>query len=159
MSSFDESKKLFVTAGVKYDLGLFELLEEDAITVDDNVLINIFMDLYYPNNSYEFSVVDSYIMGQIYELFLDETLEYNDKSGAFCVEKPEAVDSQEAVNIPKNVIDIIVERTLESLFLSKKFDERQAVVGQKEKVMESEFNYDAEDLTSTILENEKIVKI
>lgn len=49
MSSFDESKKLFVTAGVKYDLGLFELLEEDAITVDDNVLINIFMDLYYPS--------------------------------------------------------------------------------------------------------------
>lgn len=123
VSSFDELKKLFEAADAKYDSGLFELLEEDDIAVEDSVLIDIFMDLYYPNNSYEFSVVDPYIIGQIYELFLDETLEYNDKSGVFCVEKPEAVDSQGAVNTPKNVTDIIVERTLEPLFLSKKIED------------------------------------
>ena len=99
-----------------YDSGLFELLEEDAILVDDNVLIDIFMDLYYPNNSYEFCVVDPYIIGQIYELFLDETLEYDETKGVYCVEKPEAVDSQGAVNTPKNVTDIIVEKTLQISF-------------------------------------------
>lgn len=36
---------------------------------------------------------------------------------------------------------------------------RQAVSGQKERVMEAEFNYDVEDSTSTILEAERIVKI
>ena len=36
---------------------------------------------------------------------------------------------------------------------------RQAVSGQKERVMEAEFNYDAEDSSSTILETERIVKI
>lgn len=51
VSSFDELKKVFETADAKYDSGLFELLEEDAILVDDNVLIDIFMGLYYPNNS------------------------------------------------------------------------------------------------------------
>lgn len=35
----------------------------------------------------------------------------------------------------------------------------QAVSGQKERVMEAEFNYDVEDSTSTILETERIVKI
>lgn len=36
---------------------------------------------------------------------------------------------------------------------------RQVVSGQKERVMEAEFNYDVEDSTSTILETERIVKI
>ncbi len=36
---------------------------------------------------------------------------------------------------------------------------RQAASGQKERVMEAEFNYDVEDSTSTILEAERIVKI
>lgn len=123
VSSFDELKQIFESADEKYDSGLFELLEEDSISVDDNVLIDIFMDLYYPNNSYEFSVVDPYIIGQIYELFLDETLVYEDGKGVYCVEKPEAVDSQGAVNTPKNVTDIIVEKTLEPLFVGKTVDD------------------------------------
>lgn len=36
---------------------------------------------------------------------------------------------------------------------------RQAVSGQKERVVEAEFNYDVEDSSSTILETERIVKI
>lgn len=36
---------------------------------------------------------------------------------------------------------------------------RKAVSGQKERVMEAEFNYDVEGSTSTILETERIVKI
>lgn len=123
VSSFEELKSVFEAADKKYDSGLFELLEEDSISVEDNVLIDIFMDLYYPNNSYEFSVVDPYIIGQIYELFLDETLEYDEEAGVFCVEKPEAVDSQGAVNTPKNVTDIIVEKTLDPLFTGKKIED------------------------------------
>lgn len=36
---------------------------------------------------------------------------------------------------------------------------RQAVSGQKERIMEAEFNYDVEDSTSTILETERIVRL
>ena len=65
---------MFAAADQKYDSGLFELLEEDRLTVSDSVIIEIFQSLYYPNNSYEFGVIDPYIIGQIYELFLDEAL-------------------------------------------------------------------------------------
>jgi hypothetical protein len=49
------------------------------------------------------------------------------------------------------VLEIIVEYDIALL--------RQAVSGQKARVMETEFNYDVEDPTSTILETERIVKI
>lgn len=123
VKSFTELKALFASADAKYDSGLFALLEEDKILVSDNVLIDIFMDLYYPNNSYEFSVVDPYIIGQIYEIFLDESLCFEEGKDVFVVEKPEAVDSQGAVNTPKNITDIIVENTLDPIFHEKTFNE------------------------------------
>lgn len=36
---------------------------------------------------------------------------------------------------------------------------KQAISGQKESIMEAEFNYDVEDTNSTVLESERIVKI
>ncbi len=63
--TYESLKQLFTAADQKYDSGLFEVLKEDQITVSDDVLLTIFRDLYYPNNSYEFSVVDPFIIGQI----------------------------------------------------------------------------------------------
>lgn len=57
--------------------------------------------MYYPNNSYEFGVVDPYIIGQIYELFLAETLEIEANGQVVSVKKPEVVDAQGTVNTPK----------------------------------------------------------
>lgn len=119
IKSYSELKELFAAADQKYDSGLFDVLEEDRIAVSDDVLLSIFCDLYYPNNSYEFSVVDPFIIGQIYELFLDEKLELNDDGSVVATQKLEAVDSQGAVNTPKNVTDIIVEQTLSKIFEAK----------------------------------------
>lgn len=88
---------MFAAADQKYDSGLFELLEEDRLTVSDAVIIEIFQSLYYPNNSYEFGVIDPYIIGQIYELFLDEALVIREDGHIETQEKPEVVDSQGAV--------------------------------------------------------------
>lgn len=118
--TYHDLKKLFISADKKYDSGLFELLEEDSYTVSDHIMIQIFQSLYYPNNSYEFSVVDPYIIGQIYELFLGESLYINDDGTIATIEKPEAVDSQGAVNTPKNITDIIVEQTLSLLYDGKR---------------------------------------
>lgn len=114
--TYAELKNLFIAADKKYDSGLFELLEEDRLNVSDDVLIDIFRNLYYPNSSYEFSVVDPFIIGQIYELFLAEQLEMLPNREVSIVQKPEAVDSQGAVNTPKSITDIIVEQTLNPLF-------------------------------------------
>lgn len=123
IQSYDELKELFHVADKKYDSGLFEMLEEDKYALSDSVLIGIFKDLYYPNNSYEFDVVDPYIIGQIYEMFLDEQLVVGENGNVIQEKKPEAVDSQGAVNTPKNVTDIIVEQTLSDIFEEKSVDE------------------------------------
>ena len=125
--TYGELKGLFATADKKYDSGLFAVLEEDQFAVSDDVLLGIFRDLYYPNNSYEFSVVDPYIIGQIYELFLAEKLVICADETIAAKQKPEAVDSQGAVNTPKNVTDIIVEQTLSAAFKGKTLDEVQNI--------------------------------
>ena len=119
ITTYQELRTLFAAADQKYDSGLFELLDEDRLTVSDNVIIEIFQSLYYPNNSYEFGVIDPYIIGQIYELFLDEALVVQEDGHVVAEEKPEVVDSQGAVNTPKNITDIIVEETLQSLYEGK----------------------------------------
>lgn len=119
ITTYQELKALFAASDQKYDSGLFELLEEDRLTVSDEVIIGIFQNLYYPNNSYEFGVIDPYIIGQIYELFLDESLVILEGGHIEAKAKPEVIDSQGAVNTPKNITDIIVEETLNPLYANK----------------------------------------
>lgn len=119
ITTYQDLRTMFVAADQKYDSGLFELLEEDRLTVSDSVIIEIFQSLYYPNNSYEFGVIDPYIIGQIYELFLDETLVIREDRHIETQKKPEVVDSQGAVNTPKNITDIIIDETLRPLYENK----------------------------------------
>lgn len=117
VQTYDELKKIFATAEQKYDSGLFDLIDEKNITISNDLLISIFVDLYYPNSCYEFNVVDPYIIGQIYELFLEEKM-IIDNGTIELVKKPEIVDSQGVVNTPKNMTDIIVQKTLSKLYIS-----------------------------------------
>ncbi len=123
IQTYHKLKSLFLEADKRYDSGLFEMLEEDNFHLSDEVLINIFRNLYYPNNSYEFNVVDPYIIGQIYEIFLDEQLVIDLDGKVIQEKKQEAVDSQGAVNTPKNVADIIIEQTLSDVFEGKSVEE------------------------------------
>lgn len=123
ITTYPQLREFFISADRKYDSGLFDLIDEQTLNVSNNVIVNIFRDLYYPNSSYEFSVVDPYIIGQIYEAFLVETIIITEDGRIACIEKPEAVDSQGAVNTPKNIADFIVEGTLSQLFDGKRPDE------------------------------------
>ena len=136
ITTYQELKDLFAVADQKYDSGLFEMLDEDRLIISDAVIIDIFQSLYYPNNSYEFGVVDPYIIGQIYELFLAETLEIEANGQVVSVKKPEVVDAQGTVNTPKNITDIIVNETLSSLYAGK----------TPEEVAKSEISYTAKYL-------------
>lgn len=51
ITTYQELRALFAAADQKYDSGLFELLEEDRLTVSDVIIIDIFQSLYYPNMS------------------------------------------------------------------------------------------------------------
>lgn len=115
----EELRELFIAADRKYDSGLFQILEEDNVALSDDVILNIFRDLYYPNSPYEFNAVDPFIIGQIYELFLAGQVSFSGSASGETVPKPEAIDSHGAVNTPKLIADIIVEQTLSKLFEGK----------------------------------------
>ena len=115
IETYAELRVLFDEANKKYNSGLFELIDEENIQITDGLLIHIFKELYYPNSCYEFSIVDPYIIGQIYELFLEEKIAISD-TRIVVEKKTEIIDSQGVVNTPKNITDIVVGRTLEPLY-------------------------------------------
>lgn len=123
ITTYEQLKLLFVSADRKYDSGLFNLLDDNDFIVSDETILSIFKDLYYPNSSYEFSVVDPHVIGQIYALFLEETVVINQDRTITTLKKPEAIDAQGAVNTPKNITDIIVNETLTPLFYGKTIKE------------------------------------
>ena len=125
VTSYQGLKKQFAAADQKYGSGLFESLEEDRLSVSDAAITEILQNLYYPNSSYEFGVIDPYIIGQIYELFLEEALTIEENGHIATREKPEVVDSQGAVNTPKNITDIIIEETLRPLYAGKTPEETE----------------------------------
>jgi len=96
-----------------YDSGLFRLLDDSrlGIQITDNVLHEIISELYYPQSPYTFSVIETEVLGEIYEQFLGE--EITVKNGQVeIVYKPEIRESGGVVPTPRYIVDAIVERTL-----------------------------------------------
>ncbi len=122
IETYAELRVLFDEANKKYNSGLFEFIDEENIQITDGLLIHIFKELYYPNSCYEFSIVEPYIIGQIYELFLEEKIVIVDTK-VVVEKKTEIIDSQGVVNTPKNLTDIIVQQTLEPLYQYELFPE------------------------------------
>jgi hypothetical protein len=80
--------ELFRLADNKYNSGLFHFRKEtgrdlpDEMTlgleIDDKPLKDIIKGLYYPDCPYEFSVISSDILGQVYEQFLGKVIRLTD---------------------------------------------------------------------------------
>lgn len=77
-----------------------------------NVLVSIFKELYFPESPYAFSVVETDVISEIYEIFLGKTLELGKNGQVKVVEKPEVVASSGVVSTPRYIVDEIVQRTL-----------------------------------------------
>ena len=119
--TYVELKKLFHKAEQRYDSGLFDFIEDTfSLTVDisDNILVRIFQELYYPESPYSFSVVESSVLGEIYELFLAQEIAL-ENSTVTMREKTEIAASQGVVATPKYIVDEIVTRTLDPLCKGK----------------------------------------
>ncbi|MEY2565018.1 MAG: hypothetical protein QOH88_3211 [Verrucomicrobiota bacterium] len=96
-----------------YDSGLFRLLDDARlrIRISDHVLQTIIAELYYPNSPYTFAVVETEVLGEIYEQFLGE--EITVAAGAVeIIRKPEVRESGGVVPTPRYIVDAIVERAL-----------------------------------------------
>lgn len=96
-----------------YNSGLFRLLDDAplGIRISDAVLLNIIGELYYPLSPYTFAVVETEVLGEIYEQFLGEEITIT--GGAVMITyKPEVRESGGVVPTPRYIVDAIVSRTL-----------------------------------------------
>ena len=107
-----------------YDSGLFRLIDDTrlGIRISDGVLQEIITELYYPQSPYTFAVVETEVLGEIYEQFLGEIITI-EAGKVEIVNKPEVRESGGVVPTPRYIVDTIVERTLTPLLSGKSPDE------------------------------------
>lgn len=125
ISEYNDLKNIFILSDKKYNSGLFSFIEDDLaqqITIDDQVLIDIFSELYYPISPYDFSVIDSDILSQIYEQYLGNKIELAADYSVSIVQEPEVVASNGVVPTPKRLVKQIINETLDPLLSGADFE-------------------------------------
>ncbi|TFH43306.1 MAG: restriction endonuclease subunit M, partial [ANME-2 cluster archaeon] len=120
---------IFIHADDKYNSGLFHFKKEggmeepDILTtsleIDDKTLKQIIKNLYYPESPYEFSVLPSTILGQVYEQFLGKVIRLTSSHQAKVEEKPEVKKAGGVFYTPTYIVDYIVENTVGKLVEKK----------------------------------------
>ncbi len=115
--------KIYEKADEKYNSGLFHFTQErgrstppDEITlkmiIDDKVLGDIIKNIYYPDSPYEFSVLRSEILGNVYEQFLGKVIRLTEGHHAKVEEKPEVKKAGGVFYTPEYIVDYIVKNTV-----------------------------------------------
>ena len=121
---------LFHDADLRYNSGLFTSVRKlrvsgapDRLTpglqIDDKVLRSVVGSMYYPESPYKFPVFPADILGQVYEQFLGKVIQLTDKHEAKIEDKPEVRRAGGVYYTPTNIVDHIVQATLEPLLAGK----------------------------------------
>jgi hypothetical protein len=122
--------EMFQQADDRYNSGLFHFTPEkgrpeppDELTlglaIDDKPLKEIIRNLYYPDSPYEFSVVPTEILGQVYEQFLGKVIRLTEGRQAKVEEKPEVRKAGGVYYTPAYIVDYIVRHTVGKLVEKK----------------------------------------
>lgn len=117
-------------ADAKYNSGLFHFKEEKEISlsadtltptlkIDDGKLVKIIKELYYPDCPYEFSLISTEILGNIYEQFLGKVIRLTDGHQAKVEDKPEVKKAGGVYYTPQYIVEYIVENTIGELLKGK----------------------------------------
>lgn len=115
-----ELEKIIEIADKRYNSGIFK--ERNIINeLDKNILKNIITDLYYPNSPYDFTVISSNILGEIYEVFISETLIV--KNNEVILQAKKENFNRAIVTTPYDVVKFMVSKSLESVTDKKNPDE------------------------------------
>lgn len=101
----------------KYILSMPDLLTT-KIEIDDHIINNILKNLYFPDSPYEFSVIPSYILGQVYEQFLGKRINITSK-GIQIEEKPEIKKSGGVYYTTSIIVNRIIDITLKEQFTNQ----------------------------------------
>lgn len=117
-------------ADLKYNSGLFHFTDEEGINldadtltptlhVDDGKLKKIIGGLYYPDCPYEFSMISTEILGNIYEQFLGKVIRLTESHQAKVEDKPLVKKAGGVYYTPQYIVEYIVEKTVGELLKRK----------------------------------------
>lgn len=102
-------KAYFAYLDKKYNAGIFK--DPDVITnISDEVLNKIVESLYFPNGSYDFSIIDLSILSRIYENFLQQ--EVVESSEGLTLQKTKSAKIKAVISTPDNVVKLMVKNAL-----------------------------------------------
>ena len=113
----DELYHIFQEADLKYNSGLFR---DEYIIFDlsNDTIMDMIMSLYYPQSPYVFNVIESNLLGEIYELFLSERLAKLDGDFVGLTKKQDTLH-RDVVTTPIEIVKYMVDRTLGDLCFGK----------------------------------------
>ena len=115
-----ELEKIIEIADKRYNSGIFK--ERNIINeLDKTILKNIITDLYYPNSPYDFTVISSNILGEIYEVFISETLIV--KNNEVILQPKKENLNRAIVTTPYDIVKFMVSKSLDSFINKKNPDE------------------------------------
>jgi len=99
----------------KYNSGIFEFSKDNitpTLIIDDRILKDMILNLYYPKSPYDFSVLPIEILGRVYEKFLGKTIRLTSSHQAKVEEKPEVRKAGGVYYTPEYIVNYIVENTV-----------------------------------------------
>jgi len=112
---YERMGELYRQADERYNSDLFDFQEDTltkSLSIDDKTLKPILAGLYYPDSPYEFSVLPTEILGQVYEQFLGKVIRLTAGHRAKVEEKPEVKKAGGVYYTPSYIVDYIVEQTV-----------------------------------------------
>ncbi|MFF2287429.1 Eco57I restriction-modification methylase domain-containing protein [Peribacillus butanolivorans] len=129
LGNYDELKAYINTADVKFNSGLFESLDSygtNKIKINDETMLSIFKELYFPSSPYAFDVIDAHILGEIYEHFLAKKLHIKNNE-LFLENSPEVIESNGVVTTPRVLVKNIIESAIGKKIIELSIEELQKV--------------------------------
>jgi predicted type IV restriction endonuclease len=123
-------REIYYRADTRYNSGLFHFrIEKDVaeapdkltldLVIDDKPLKEILRHLYYPDSPYEFAVLPSDILGQVYEQFLGRVIRLTAGHHAVVEDKPEVKKAGGVFYTPTYIVEYIVKNTVGKLLAGK----------------------------------------
>lgn len=106
----------------RYNSGIFDFKKDNVtldLIIDDKILKEIIVNLYYPKSPYDFSVLPIEILGKVYERFLGKTIRLTSSHQARVEEKQEVRKAGGVYYTPEYIVDYIVENTVGKLIKGK----------------------------------------
>lgn len=106
-------EEMFRSADRRYNSGMFS--GDDIIfDLSSKTIKNMIEDLYYPQSPYLFNMIESDLLGKIYEMFLTEQLVLLD-TGTIGLGQKKDCQNRSVVTTPTEIVKYMVEKTLSKI--------------------------------------------